>query len=416
LMDYLCRLVGHELNNLSKQLVGPTLVRVDINVPVRQDGRINRERPNLRLKTYGRILDLYSRFSPIVVMAHQGRRGERDFVKLTDHYNVLGTVIRYGAVDFEPYVEGEEYLTGRLAKRVKTLKKGMILLLDNMRNLDCEEKFDAQTCPYIDFFKKAGIKTCVNDGLPLWHRANSSVMALPHIARTYVGVRSHYELGIQEGLIGGEDGDSKAIVIGGKKPKFEAIPKLANKMDLFTGGLTATQVLRMKGVDLGEANNRLLEKLYNKPKENEILADIVKKFEIETPKDFVIQEGVNVMKDVPLAELPKHPNALIKDVGMATIDHYSEKLQSYERRIRAGPMGVYEEGFNNGSELVRSIVGPGFIAVGGDTVEELQDNELGDPIIAAGGTVLLGGGAHLDGWAGEPYASMDELLKVWGPG
>jgi 3-phosphoglycerate kinase len=237
-------------------------------------------------------------------------------------------------------------------------------------------------------------------------------MVLPHIARTYVGVRSNYELGIQEGLIDGKNGESKAIVIGGKKPKFEAIPKLASKMDLFTGGLTATQVLRMKGVDLGESNNRLLEKLYNKPKENEVLAEVVKKFSIETPKDFVIQDGVSIIKDVALSELPKHPDALIKDVGMATVDYYSDKLQAYERRIRAAPMGVYEEGFNNGSELVRSIVGPGFVAVGGDTVEELQDNELGDPIIAAGGTVLLGGGAHLDGWAGEPYPSVDELLKV----
>jgi len=411
-MNYLSTLEDYELNNLSKQLVGPTLVRVDINVPVRQDGRINREHPNLRLKTYGRILDLYSRFSPIVVMAHQGRRGENDFVKLSDHYNVLGTVIRHGKVEFESFVEAEDYLTGRLARRIKNLKKGEILLLDNMRYMEWEEKFDAQACPYIDFFKKAGIRTCVNDGLPLWHRANSSVMALPHIARTYIGVRSHYELGIQEGLMSGENGESKAIVIGGKKPKFEAIPKLANKMDLFTGGLTATQVLRMKGVNLGESNNRLLEKLYSKTKENELLAEIVKKYTIETPKDFVIQNGVNIIKDVPLSELCKHPDALIKDVGMATVDYYSEKLQAYERRIRAGPMGVYEEGFNNGSELVRSIVGPGFIAVGGDTVEELQDNDLGDPIIAAGGTVLLGGGAHLDGWAGDPYPSIDELLKV----
>ncbi|MBN1683391.1 phosphoglycerate kinase [Candidatus Bathyarchaeota archaeon] len=411
-MDYLKKLEEYELTNLSKQLVGPTLVRVDINVPVRQDGRINRERPNLRLKTYGSILDLYSRFSPLVVMAHQGRKGEREFVKLNDHYNVLGTSTRYAIVNFEPFVEEEEYLTGRLARRIKNLKKGEVLLLDNIRYIDYEEKFDNQTCPYIPFFKKAGIKTCVNDGLPLWHRANSSVMALPHIAQTYVGVRSHYELGIQEGLIDDEDNESKAIVIGGKKPKFEAIPKLASKMDLFTGGLTATQVLRMKGKNLGESNNKLLEKLYNKPKENELLAEVVKKFTVETPKDFVIQEGVNVFKDVPLSELPKYPNALIKDVGMATIEYYSEKLQAYEKRIRAGPMGVYEEGFNNGSELVRSIVGPGFVAVGGDTVEELQDNELCDPIIAAGGTVLLGGGAHLDGWAGDPYPSIDELLKV----
>ena len=63
----------------------------DINVPVRQDGCINREHPNLRLKTYGRILDLYSRFSSVVVMATRGG-GANGTLKFNDHYNVLSTV------------------------------------------------------------------------------------------------------------------------------------------------------------------------------------------------------------------------------------------------------------------------------------------------------------------------------------
>jgi len=406
-VNYYDAMAPYALKNLTKQLDGPTLVRVDINVPVRADGRISRDKPNLRLKNYGMVLDLYSGFSPLVVTAHQGRRGDRDFAGLDDHATILGNIVRHGKVKFEPYVEGEEYFTPKLAKRIRSLQRGDVLLLDNVRNFDFEEKFDPSNCYYIPFFRKAGIKTCVNDGLPLWHRDNSSVMALPHIAPTYIGIPSYNELELQYRLM--DEGGSKAIIIGGKKPKFEAIPKLAEGMDIFTGGVTAFPVCMIKGCDIGNKNEGLVKKLYS-PESIKLLAQMEGKHNIETPVDFVAVK--NSEKAVVQIDELKGTDWVIKDIGPATVEKYAELLQQYDWRIRAGPMGVFEEGYNNGAELVRRIVNGGFVAVGGDTVEELQENDLCDSITAAGGTTLLGGGAHLDGWAGEPYPSLDEILRM----
>ena len=84
---------------------------------------------------------------------------------------------------------------------------------------------------------------------------------------------------------------------------------------------------------------------------------------------------------------------------------------SYDWRIRAGPCGVFEEDFDNGLKLIEHILGTGFVAIGGDTVEELQKYELCKPIMYSDGTVLLGGGSHLEGFAGMPYPSIEDLIE-----
>lgn len=408
-MNYAEALKKHQLRNLSQQLNGPTLARVDINVPVESDGRISRDKPNLRLEYYSSVVELYSEFAPVVLMAHQGRVGEREFIPLQDHATILGYLMKNARVTYEPRINGEEYFSDRLVKRIRGLEKGEVFLLANAREFDFEKIFDPTTCKYISFFKKAGIATCVNDGGPLWHRANSSIMALPHISKTYVGIRSYNELKIQHQIM--NDKGTKGIVIGGKKPKFEVIPKLAERMDIFTGGLTAQIVCRLKGYDLGEKNNSYLERLY-KPYEFEILRHIINKYDIVTPTDFVVlSDGDRHEKDIE--ELGKK-DWLIRDIGSGTRDIYATRLQNYDWRIRAGPLGVFEDGYNNGSRLLRSILGTGFVALGGDTVEELQKNNLVKRIEDTGGVILLGGGAHLDGWAGIPYPSLDELLKLQG--
>ena len=73
------------------------------------------------------------------------------------------------------------------------------------------------------------------------------------------------------------------------------------------------------------------------------------------------------------------------------------RTDSYEWKIRAGSDGVYEESFDNGKKLVEHLLGSGFVAIGGDTIEELQRYELCKPIIYSDGIVLLGGGSHLEG-------------------
>jgi hypothetical protein len=72
---------------------------------------------------------------------------------------------------------------------------------------------------------------------------------------------------------------------------------------------------------------------------------------------------------------------------------------------------VFEDDFDNGKLLIEQLLGSKFVAIGGDTIEELQKYELCKPIIYSDGIVLLGGGSHLDGFAELPYPSVEDLIE-----
>ena len=186
-MNYGERLHNHRLVNLASQLKGPTLVRVDINLPF-EDGAIAQDA--MRMKVYANIAELYSSYVPLVMFAHQGRKGDEDFSSLKPHYKLLLRLTEKADVDF---IEYEDIFTEKTRQRILQLKPGNILLLDNVRYFDHETAFDPSSSPYIKWFKGV-IQTCVNDAIPVWHRDNSSLMCLPYIAPTFIGVRSSYEL------------------------------------------------------------------------------------------------------------------------------------------------------------------------------------------------------------------------------
>ena len=413
-MNYCEILQDLEVSNLYSKLdesPGPILVRIDVNVPVKDDGRISRNPYNLRLEYYSYAIDLYSEVAPVVVLAHQGRNDGKDknFIDLRDHRTAMNSMMHNARVTYERHVKGEDYFNSRLDRQIRLLEKGDVLLLENVRNFGFETKFDAETCPYIQFFKKAGITACINDGLPLWHRKQSSVMALPHIAPTYIGLISANEVEVQHKIM--HDSGDKAIIIGGKKPKFTAIPKLAERMDVFTGGLPGVLACELKGHDIGDKNRALMQQLYTSD-EVDIFRKIIGKYEIRTPVDFVVSINGDD-KEVGVEELAGK-DYFITDIGPVTVDKYADEIKDggYEWTIRGGPSGIFERGYDNGIKLIRKILGKGFVAVGGDTIEELQDANLCKPIIATGGHVLLGGGAHLDGWAGHSYPSVDEIIRL----
>ena len=196
-----------QLVNLSSQLKGPTLVRIDINLPF-ENGAIAQDA--MRMKIYANIAELYASYVPLVLLAHQGRKGDEDFYSLKPHYKLLLKLTDKFDIDFIGY---ENIFTESTRQRILQLKPGNILLLDNVRYFDHETKFNLES-PYIKWFKGV-IQTCVNDAIPVWHRDNSSLMCLPHIAPTYIGVRSSFELNELEEVKMSRK--SKALVSGGSK-------------------------------------------------------------------------------------------------------------------------------------------------------------------------------------------------------
>ncbi len=410
-----------------KKRPGPIVLRFDINSPVGRNGRISLKNGfiNLRLEENGYLLRAYSKLGPLVLMGHQGRKNppdkkpDKDFVNLLDHHHILCDVsgIRIHFVEWANGESWEEY-SRNVGKHLRTLRKGEAVLMDNVRIWDFEKEFNPETCPYIPFFEDIGTAAYINDGLPLWHRDEASLMFGRHVAPTYIGHISMKELSVQHKIMH-EDG-RKVIIIGGKKPKFEAIPNLTDKMDILTGGITGILTAKLSGHEVGPLNDKLLdETLKGMDKEIKEYEAIVEEYDIGHPVDFVVSQTHNLSEsnriNVPIGDLtkPEYEEYEIFDIGEETVKNYARRITQghYNWRIRAGPDGVFEEGFDNGIRLIEHILGTGFVAIGGDTVEELQKYELCKPIMYSDGHVLLGGGSHLAGFAGLPYPSIEDLLK-----
>jgi 3-phosphoglycerate kinase len=429
-LTYFSRLESYEFKNIYTELnhkSGPIAIRFDINCPVGKNGRIGfkNDSINLRLEENGYLLRAYSNLGPLVLMAHQGRKNppgwkpDKDYVNLLDHYHVLMKIsgIR---MHFLEHTEEETWLeySKNIEKHIRNLRKGEALLLDNVRIWDFEKDFHRESCPYIEFFEDIGLSAFINDGLPLWHRRDSSLMFGKYVAPTYIGHISMKELRIQDNII--NDQGKKVIIIGGKKPKFEAIPRLVEGMDVLTGGVTGILTAQLRGNDVGPMNERLLEEVFlGMDREIKEYGAIVQDYDVGHPVDFVVSQPGNVSMsnrlNISVKDLskPDFEDYLIYDIGVETVRSYSRMINKgrYDWRIRAGPCGVYEENFDNGIRLIEAILGTGFVAIGGDTVEELQKYEICKPIIYSDGAVLLGGGSHLDGFAGIPYPCIEDLIN-----
>lgn len=406
------KLQPYKLVNLGRQLKTPVLVRVDINLPA-SHGEI--EEDALRMRVYGHVLEMYSDYAGLVVMSHQGRKGGDDFTSFAPHCETLRKLLPDDMmVEFVPY---DKIFTEETKKKIKGLKRRQIILLDNMRYFEEEKKWNAESNTYVPFFKGL-IRSCVNDSIPTWHREDSSLMCLPYIAPTWIGLRSSYELRILQEVINSKE--PKALIMGGAKiQKVADLIKIGRTgVDIFTGGLPGQVIAKSRGYDLGEANNKFLAKKFSaedfgEAKKLDSLLEANSTHGVRHPIDFVVDDG-GVRKSIRLEDLPKSKGE-IRDIGPETLETYAEALQEKPLRIRAGPLGVYEKGFQNGLELTKRISGDGLIFLGGDTSQELNAAGLLGHIEDSGGRICISGGSFLHGWAGGSFPPIDSLMSLQAP-
>jgi len=396
----------YKIVNLSRQLRAPTLIRVDINLPA-SHGMI--EEDALRMRVYAHVLELYSDYTGLVVMSHQGRKGDDDFTSLNPHARMLRKLLpRDVEVEFVPH---ESVFTDETRAKMGRLRKGQIIVLDNMRYFEEEKKWNPESNTYVPFFKGV-VRTCVNDSIPTWHRTDSSLMCLPYIAPTLIGLRSSYELRILREVMTSKE--PKALIMGGSKlQKVSDLVKIAaSGVEIFTGGLPGQLIARARGCDLGEANNRFLDEKFSgeefeEAKRLNSLLNGHDGLAVHHPLDFIVEEG-GARRNVKIGDLPTS-KGVIKDIGEETLEVYATRMQEKPIRIRAGPLGVYEESYQNGLELTRRIGGDGLIFLGGDTSQELNEGGLLGHIEDAGGRICVSGGSFLHGWAGGSFPSVEEL-------
>jgi len=385
------------------------LVRVDINSPVDpSDGSIL---DDTRIKLHAETInEISKKGAKTVVLAHQSRPGKKDFTTLRQHAKALSNILNH-------HVNYIDDIFGSAAReKIKGMKKGDILLLENVRFyseeiLKRDPKEQAEThmvrklSPLIDIF--------INDAFAAAHRSQPSLVGFAVKLPSGAGRIMEKEL---KSLYNAIDNAERpcVYVLGGVKVDdsimvMENVLKNGSADYILTTGLVANIFLWSAGINIGKYNEDFIKNrgycdFVEKGKQ------MLKEFDgkIKMPKDVAVCID-NTRVEYCNKKIPSEP---IYDIGTDTITEYAKFIRDAKTIFANGPAGVFEqEGFSIGTEDIlnaiassngNSIIGGGHLAAAA--------NQMG---LSTGIThISSGGGASINLLAGEKLPVVEILQEV----
>jgi phosphoglycerate kinase len=357
------------------------LLRCDLNSDVQNKKLLKSERIKEAAIT---INELKKKKARVVILAHQGRPGDSDFVSLNQHSKQLN---KYTKVRFI-----EDIIGKKAEKAIKELKNGEALLLENVRNL--KEEFDIKPNALTYFFSKM-CEIYVNDAFSVCHRAQTSILLPKYIKKSCAGRILEREVNALSKI----KLKNTLYILGGAKPEDNI--KLLGNHKVLSCGLFGQVCLINKGKKLGEQENYL-----NK---NKIFIKIpkTKLKNVETPLDFAVNiKGKR--KEIPLEGFPNKNE--IFDIGSITQKNYIEEIKKAKAIYMKGPAGdCSKKEFSKGTFTILKTIADSkaFSVIGG--------GHLSDAIAASKinkkkfSHISLSGGALLSYIAGEKLPGLEVL-------
>ena len=395
------------------------LLRVDINAPI-VDGRVEgKDRIQAAAATVDHVA---SKGARVIILAHQGRRGDADFTSLREHAEILDafTTCRVKFVGTPPGTPTEafgEHIWGRPAlDAIRALEPGEALMLENVRALDEEtRKGSAAEHAKADFVRAlAGVADAfVNDAFSAAHRSQASLVGFTELLPSGAGLTMDRELTALAKAV--DEPEAPAVYfLGGAKPEDSIAVMKANfsKGTLDTallGGLVANLFLLARGHLLGKPSMELLEKkgIMQLLPEAETLLDAYDA-QILTPMDVVIKDGHGQPQTLWVDDFPV--NFPILDIGPETTRMYVAEIQGAGSLMMNGPAGLYEEKpYDKGTHAILDAFAKSdafSLLGGGHTVTAI--GEFGHKFDSFG-YVSLAGGALMSYLTGETLPAVEAL-------
>jgi phosphoglycerate kinase len=387
------------------------LVRVDFNSPV--DPKTQRILEDVRIRAHGEttIKELAEKGAKLVILAHQGRKGDPDFIPLKQHAEILSKILKKPV----KYVDD---LYGEKAKAaIRTLKSGEILVLENVRTFAAETKEGtpeehAKTdlvknlAPLADFF--------VNDAFAAAHRAHVSIIGFTAMLPSAAGRIMERELKSLGKVLEKPEKPCIFILGGAKADDSLEISKyvLDNKIAdcVLTGGVVGQVFLAAKGIDLGKANMEFL-------KQQELMNLIpgIGELEQKHPENIKVPRDVAVdinkkRKEILVEKLPT--DYTMFDIGAKTVEEYGKIIRNAKTIVVSGPMGVYENSeFSFGTKRILEDIANSkaySLAGGGHTIGALEEFKLAKKI----SYVSTAGGALIEFLMGKKLPGVTALEKA----
>jgi len=387
------------------------LVRVDFNSPI--DVKTKKILDETRIKTHGEttIRELVQKGAKVVILAHQGRPGEPDFIPLEQHAEILSKVlgkrIKYTNGIFDEKVQDA----------IREMENGDVLVLENVRMFTGEQKKGTpeensrtemvqKLAPLADLF--------VNDAFAAAHRAHVSIVGFTAVLPSVAGRIMQRELKSLGRVLENPEKPCVFILGGAKGDDALEISKYVLDNDIadyvLTGGVAGHVFLVARGFDLGKLNMDFLER-------RELLdfvpgiRELMQKHpdEIKVPLDIAVEVG-GKRKEISVDELPTDYS--ISDIGAITVESYAKIIRSAKSIVVSGPMGVYENSeFTYGTKGIFGEVAnsQGFsLAGGGHTVAALKEFGLSNKI----SYISTAGGALIEFLMGKKLPGVAALEKA----
>jgi phosphoglycerate kinase len=387
------------------------LVRVDFNSAIDPKTQKILEDARIRAPAETTIRELAEKGAKTVILAHQGRKGDPDFIPLKQHAEILSKIIHKPV----KYVDD---LYGEKAKdAIKKLKSGEILVLENVRTFAGETKEGtpeehAKTelvknlAPLADLF--------VNDAFAAAHRAHASIIGFTVVLPSVAGRIMERELKSLSKVLESPEKPCVFILGGAKADDSLEISKyvldtgIANYV--LTGGVVGQVFLAAKGIDLGKPNMDYLQKkelMGFMPGINVLIQKHPDK--IKTPQDVALDVSGRRI-EISIEELPtKHS---MFDIGARTVKDYAKTIKSAKSIVISGPMGVFEnEQFSYGTKKVLEEIASSkafSLAGGGHTISAIEEFGLTKKI----SYVSTAGGALIEFLMGKKLPGVIALEKA----
>lgn len=342
----------------------------------------------------------------LIVLSHQGRpKGKRDPAfsqkPITD---VLHTLLNTD-VSFSEDVSGSSALA-----MAHALKPGSVLLLENLRFDPREEANDPS------FAKELAAlgDVYVNDAFTNCHRAHASMVGLPALLPSYMGLQLEREVTHLSRVL--EDPRRPlTLVIGGAKMETK-IPVIRTFLtmgdDILLGGAIANTFAAARGFDIGSS-------LYEEEQTETAQELMLESEKLERAKLHVLRDAVvatQASDDASCLDLPLEDivgDMKIFDLGKITIERYISVIRKSGMIVWNGPVGMHEhECFSHGTHAIAQAIaqatqdGAMSIIGGGDT---LDFHERYGVDLSAYTFVSTGGGAMLELVSGSPMPALEAL-------
>ncbi len=357
------------------------LIRTSLNVPLKNGRVVDATRILEALPT---VMQVRKRGGRAILISHHSDGRETSLLPI---YEVLSELVPASFVHdvFSP--EGMEIL--------HEMQDGDVVVVENIRQYVGEEDADAV------FAKKlAGLADFyVNDDFTSAHREHASVVLLPKLLPSFMGLQFEKEyVNLSKAF---SPKHPSLLILGGAKPetKLPLAEIFLSKMDtVFIGGISANVLFKQKGYEVG--------------------ASVVTGESISAVDILLLAPNVILPVDVRAkkegkricVKSPKYVEAdeMIVDAGPETIARLSELISNAQFILWNGPLGDYELGYTESTYALAEMLTESnatTIIGGGDTVASIAHLGLNEKFTF----VSTAGGAMLDFLAAGTLPGIEAL-------